>query len=387
MPLPPESSTTRDTIRGETVRRVLGILLVALALIVLAASLLPMPGSEMWLVRIADFPRLQMLAASVVVAVFLVLLARGGVLLRLVLPAALLAVAGFHAATLWPYRPGGASFVEDCPPEQRLRVMVANVLLGNRQAAPLLELVWREKPDLLLVMETDAWWHEALAPLEEEMPRRIFEITGSWYGLELFSRLELVDPEIIRLAGRDTPAVETGVVLRSGEEVGFLGLHPHPPRPFDPALGRDAQLYAAGLLVRDAERPTVVAGDLNATPWEEAVARMRRVGGLVDPRRGYGYAATYSARSWWRYWPLDHVLHERGFATIRLSRLGPIGSDHYPFMAGLCRLEEGGEQPEKLRANDLGTADAVLARAREEAAAADGGGISSPEPPGSPPGG
>ncbi|MDF1585250.1 endonuclease/exonuclease/phosphatase family protein [Marinimicrococcus flavescens] len=346
-------------------RHGLHLLLAALAIVLVGASVLPALELDLWFVRMADFPRLQMLVALAALAVVLPFFLRQAPRSTLLLLAAVLAAGASHALTLWPYRPGGADFVESCPPEQRLSVMVANVLLGNREAQPLLELVRREKPDILLAMETDAWWHEALAPLEEEMPFRVQQITGSYYGLELFSRLPLIEPEIRRLADQDTPAVQSGVRLRSGERIDFVGLHPHPPRPWQPAIGRDAQLYAAALLVREDERPAVVAGDLNSTPWETALERMQRIGALIDPRQDYGYAATYSAHSWWRSWPLDHVLHEPGFATSSLHRLGAVGSDHYPYLARLCRMPDAEpETPPPLREDDLRRARATIAEAQ-----------------------
>ena len=92
---------------------------------------------------------------------------------------------------------------------------------------------------------------------------------------------------------------------------------------------------------------------------------MRRIGGLIDPRRGFGYVATYSATSWWRSWPLDHVFHEAGFATIGLKRLDDVGSDHYPYLARLCRADGMGERPPALHDDDLEEARTAIAQATD----------------------
>ena len=197
------------------------------------------------------------------------------------------------------------------------------------------------------------------------MPYRLQRITGSFYGIHLFSRLPLVEPVILTLAGSENPAVSAGVTLRSGETIDFVGLHPRPPQPFQSTLARDAQLYAAAILIRDGERAAVVAGDLNATPWETAIERMRRIGALIDPRRGYGYAPTFNANSWWQSWPLDHVFHEAGFAEISLASLESFGSDHYPYLARLCRTaEQAGTTPPELHEGDLDEAEAAIQAAR-----------------------
>ena len=43
---------------------------------------------------------------------------------------------------------------------------MANVLIDNRDASSLLSLVEEIDPDLLLLLETDAWWDRELEPLK-----------------------------------------------------------------------------------------------------------------------------------------------------------------------------------------------------------------------------
>ena len=348
-------------------RRAPAVLGAALLLGLVTLSLLPYVETNRWFVRMADFPRLQLLVALLAAIVVAAILLRRRRLVAGLVVAGLAAAALAHAVTLWPYRYGGHAFVQSCPDGSRLSVLVANVLMDNRSAAPIVEAVLRERPDIFLALETDAWWDKALAPLSDSMPHHIEDIGGSYYGIHLFSRLPLEEPRIRRFAGQDVPAITSGVRLAGGEVIGFIGLHPRPPHPSQPATGRDAQLYGAAFLLRESERPTVVAGDLNATPWETSIVRMRRIGGLIDPRRGFGYVATYSATSWWRSWPLDHVFHQAGFATVGLDRLEGVGSDHYPYLARLCRAAGMGERPPALQDDDLEEARTAIAAATDAA--------------------
>jgi len=338
--------------------------LILLAAILAAASLVPLIPTEWWAVRLLDFPRLPFAGGLLAVGLALFPFLRGApgsTLPALALVTLALAV---NAWILWPYRPTGGMRVEECPVERRLSVLIANVQLGNRNAAPLVEAVGREEPDLFLAMETDTWWDEALKPVLAAMPHALQRITGSYYGIHFFSRLPLVNGGIRHLAGQDTPAVVTGVTLRSGEVINFVGLHPKPPQPWQSARGRDAQLYAAAAVLRDRVEPGVLAGDLNATPWEIAVERMARLSGLIDPRRGYGYVATWNAHSSWIRWPLDHVFHEGGFATLDVERLEAFGSDHVPLLVRLCRQTgERGRMTPQRDADDVAAANAVLAAA------------------------
>lgn len=342
--------------------RLLHRLFAAVATVLVVATFLPLIQTEWWAVRLLDFPRLQIGMALVALGCVLVcFLRRAPWMTGALLTGVVVAVIG-HALILWPYRPNAEVFPSGCADERKLSVMVANVLLGNRTSAPLLSMVEREQPDLFLAMETDEWWDEALRPLKRTMPYSVEKITGSYYGMHFFSRLPLIDPEIRFLANQGTPSVITGVTLRDGERVDFLGTHPKPPLVWQSSLGRDAELYSASLLMRDWAHPGILAGDLNSTPWEEAVDRSRRIAHLIDPRRGYGYVPTFSAKSPIKSWPLDQTFHQGGFATMSLKRLDAFGSDHYPYIVRLCR-QTAGETPPRERSGDLARARDILARA------------------------
>lgn len=326
-----------------------------------AASLIPLVPTEWWWVRLLDFPRLPFAASLVALGLGLLFFLREfprSTASTLALVAVALAVNGW---ILRPYLPTGGLLVDACPAERQVSVLIANVQLGNREARPLVEAVRRAEPDLFLAMETDAWWDEALKPLLASMPNALQRITGSYYGIHFFSRLTLVNGSIRH---QDTPAIVTSVTLRTGEVVDFIGIHPKPPQAWQSARGRDAQLYAAANVLRTRVEPGILAGDLNATPWEIAVERMRRLSGLIDPRRGYGYVATWNADRWWMRWPLDHIFHEDGFATVSVERLDAFGSDHFPYLVRLCREAGGGPKASPQQdGSDVAEANAVLAAA------------------------
>ncbi len=337
----------------------------ALGAAIVIASILPYVPSDRWWVRMADFPRLQLLVAAVTVLAVLLLFGSRASRWRWPLAAALGLAALGHAITLFPYRPGGGDLIENCPAGQRVSVLVANVLMTNERSEDLFAAIDALDPDLVLALETNRYWARELAQLRPRYPHLVERIGDEYYGLQLYSRLPLSKARIVLPAGLGEPAVSADLRLRSGESVRFLGLHPKPPKPSQSTATRDAQLYAAGLDVRETPVPAIVAGDFNATPWETTVARMRRIGGLIDPRHGYGYIATFDSKSPVMRWPLDHVLHTAGLATVRLARGREFGSDHFPYFAELCRTAEGGEAPPELKSGDLATARTVVAETQE----------------------
>ena len=343
-----------------------------LGFLLLIASLVPLIPSDQWYVRVADFPRAYVMFAALALGVLLVVTGWRTTWSKL-LGIALLVASAMTAYTLWEYRPSGEDFVEACPADDQVSVMIANVLMTNRTVGPLVEMVEQEKPDLFLAMETDSWWEEQLGPLSATMPHTISQANDRSYGITLYSRMPLIDPQIIYPANQNTPAIDTGFTMASGREARFVGIHPKPPKPAQDSTGRDAQLLAAATMIAQERRPTILAGDLNAPPWGRTVELMERVGGLIDPREGYGYVATWHAKIPVVRWPLDHVMHRSGFATMSIERLPKFGSDHFPLLMKLCKLPDGrGDRPAALEDGDMERARDIVAKAEKAGAQPDG---------------
>ena len=350
------------------VSAVLGAFVVVLG----AASFLPLVETNAWWVRSLDFPRLQLaLALTAVLVLHFIAGSRGAGRALVILFGA--AALGYHLYKLHPYAPfmpAMAMAEAECSAGDRLRVMVSNVQRGNRQAEALLARVAEADPDLLLLMETDGWWDEHLAPLRETHPHAVQHIPeqATYYGMHLFSKRALIEPEFTFEFGPDTPAVLTGVALPSGAVVGFKGVHPRPPLFWSQSSARrDATILRAALDVAGSERPSIVAGDLNAVPWERVTRRAMRLGGLLDPRVGRGLLPTYDAKSRVMSWPLDHVLHGPAFTLLGIEVLGAVGSDHYPVLASLCHRPEAAalQAPPRPLPGDLAEARASFAAAED----------------------
>lgn len=360
---------------GRIVRWTASLLLVALAL----ASALPLLATDAWAVRALDFARLQFGVALLVVVLLAVLFDAGRGPVGLWALAAGGAGLGVNAAALAPYAPLAAPTVptiEACASGAGLRLLVANVQKSDETAARLLDIIEEARPDLILAMETDAWWNEALRPLHDAYPHRVQHIPENAvaYGMHLLSRLPLEDARVELWFDAVTPTIIADAALPEGGTVRFFGLHPRPPLlPDQSSTMRDAHILRAALLARDAALPTILAGDLNAVPWEATVRRALRIGGLADPREGRGLYPTFSAESWWMAWPLDHVLPQGELALSGWDVLPPFGSDHHPVLADLCLGAAPAGSAPRARPGDLAAAEAAI-RAAEALGARSGGG-------------
>lgn len=62
-------------------------------------------------------------------------------------------------------------------------------------------------------METDPWRDGKLAVLEDTFPHSVGAITANTFGMHLFSKLPLLEPDVQREVGTDTPAIRGGACL------------------------------------------------------------------------------------------------------------------------------------------------------------------------------
>jgi endonuclease/exonuclease/phosphatase (EEP) superfamily protein YafD len=212
------------------------------------------------------------------------------------------------------------------------RLLIANVLMQNRQFERFLQVVQAADPDIILTVEVDDRWLTQLQPLERIYPHVVRQPQNNMYGMVLWSRLPLIEPQVRFLVQNDVPSIHTEVELRNGTRIFLHGLHPRPPEPLrnQDAVPRDAELVLVGREIGKHQRPTVVAGDLNDVAWSHTTTLFLRLSRLLDPRIGRGFYNTFNANNPLFRFPLDHVFHANCFTLIDLQRLEHIGSDHFP---------------------------------------------------------
>ena len=329
---------------GQSVR----IALDAIALAVIAATVLPFIRKGYWWVRVWDFPRLQAAAIGGLVLLGFVLWPPAAAAEQLIFGALAIAVA-YQAYRIYPFTP--IAPVQVLPsaasdPERKLRLLVANVLDRNRNSQLLLDLVAATRPDVVLALEPDAFWQRALSVLDGEFPFRLEQPQDNCYGMLLFSRLEFADAEIRFLMDPDVPSFHTRLVLRSGETVHFYAVHPRPPHTFQASFDRDAELLVVGREIHRNPEPAIVAGDLNDVAWSYTTRLFQRISGLMDPRLGRGMFNSFHARNPLMRWPLDHIFFDAEFRLCRIERQGFIGSDHFPILVEVSFEPEGADEHE-----------------------------------------
>jgi endonuclease/exonuclease/phosphatase (EEP) superfamily protein YafD len=291
---------------------------------------------------------------------------------------ALLVVAAMAIQTwqIFPYTPlASPQVLPSETQEVSLKVFVVNVLLDNRDSGKLLAQIATHDPDLILLNEPDARWVSALAPLKQTYPHHVLHPLTNTYGMLLYSRFELLDPEVRFLTDPEIPSIRTRVRLRSGQEVLFYGIHPRPPAHKPPhreerhdSTQRDAELVLVAKEVAKVAGPVIVAGDFNDVAWSHTTRLFQRISRLIDPRVGRGLYNSYHARLPFLRFPLDHLFHSDHFKLVELLRLGYFGSDHFPICAALSLEPEAAaeQEPPQQKADDATEAREILQRKRDD---------------------
>ena len=308
--------------------------------ILLLLTLLPVLPAEVWWVRAPAFPRLQIaIAAFVLLLLNLWSLYAGSAHAGWLVSAAAACLA-WQFWWIWPY--SGLHAVEvkradRLERRRRLRLLSANVLGSNRRADDFLDLVRTNAPDIVLTLESNAWWQDRLDVLESDYPHTIKCALENRYGMHVYSRLPLHDTHVDYLVRDGVPSMHACITLRSGDEVRAHFLHPRPPSPTEAETtsGRDAELVIVARSIADDSAPTIVAGDLNDVAWSSTTRLFRKLSGLLDPRIGRGMYNTFHANYPFMRWPLDHLFHSAHFHLVELRRLPSFGSDHFALLSEL----------------------------------------------------
>ena len=299
------------------------------------------PRDEWWF-RGADFPRLQLLVLGFLAFVGLLFWAGEWDTKRYVFLVLLIAALAYQLKMVLPYtfvwkKQVASVRPEQLDPDKQISLLVSNVLTPNNKYHLLIAEIEKYQPDLVLTLETDQTWQNALSVIEKDYPYRVPVPLDNLYGMHLYSKLPLKDSEVKFILSDEIPSIHTTVTLRSGNEVQLYCLHPKPPSPTEAkdSTLRDAELLIVGDQIKDLDESCIVMGDLNDVAWSKTTRLFQRISGLLDPRVGRKYVNTFHANYPLLRWSLDHVFHSTDFALVDMQRLPHMGSDHFPIFVVL----------------------------------------------------
>ncbi|MBC3786386.1 endonuclease/exonuclease/phosphatase (EEP) superfamily protein YafD [Spirosoma sp. LMG 31448] len=173
---------------------------------VLFASFAHLIRLDYWWIRIWDFPHLQV---SVMTLLGLLAWAVFGHAVdgpASLLPIGLVAASFYQGWLIYPYTALHKREVRSTGKDRKrqgqatdpdtLRLLTANVYQENKKTGEVLELIEKHQPDILLLLETNKTWKQAMSPIEKDFPHQIHCPLENMYGLLFYSRLPMVSHEL-----------------------------------------------------------------------------------------------------------------------------------------------------------------------------------------------
>jgi endonuclease/exonuclease/phosphatase (EEP) superfamily protein YafD len=320
------------------------------------ATALPLVRADAWWIRLFDFPRLQITFVTAITLTVYLLFIRDLGIVQMIFLAALALCLIYQSYMMFPYTPFARKQVEHSvnpTEESSFSLLFANVMESNRNSKRLKEIIKEADPDIILTAETNKWWQEQMNEFEFTHKYTVHQPQENTYGMLLYSRLELINPEIKFLLQNDIPSIHARVKLRSGKELELRCLHPRPPFPTEDesSTDRDAEILIVGKENKEKPSPFVVMGDLNDVAWSRTNYLFQDISGLLDPRVGRGFFHTFHASYPFLRVPLDHFFHSNHFRLVDFRRLGYFGSDHFPVYIKLSYESDAVHEQEELQAD------------------------------------
>ncbi|GAB3194201.1 endonuclease/exonuclease/phosphatase (EEP) superfamily protein YafD [Pontibacter aydingkolensis] len=334
------------------------IFLQALGTFSILATALPLLDAQQWYVRVFDYPRMQIFALAFIIFILYLWLGPKNRIRDKFLLGGLAITIVYQAFNIYPYTfiaPNQVKQAEaDSATDATLSILVANVLMDNKEHKKLINLTQEKNPDILLLLESDSVWQQAVVPASKKYPYRVEIPLDNTYGMHLYSQLPLRQETVSYLLDDDIPSIKTFVQLRSGTWVELHAVHPKPPVPTeDPnSKKRDAEIVMIARDITSSQYPVVVAGDFNDVAWSRTTELFQEVSGLLDPRIGRGFYNTFNANYPLLRWPLDHIFHSDHFKLIVMERLPDIASDHFPIYIKLSYAPENKGEQKKPEADE-----------------------------------
>jgi endonuclease/exonuclease/phosphatase (EEP) superfamily protein YafD len=213
---------------------------------------------------------------------------------------------------------------------KKYSLLTINVLQTNSCYTSLLNKIELHKPDIILILEADKHWADALSTIFQDYPHSVRKPQNNFYGIILLSKYPIVDAEIRHIVKNAIPSIDCTVNLND-HPIRFFGVHPEPPSPTEQetSTDRDAELMRLASEIKKIDSSIIVAGDLNDVVWSRVSELFTKESGLIDPRIGRGFFSTFSAKlpKIFRF-PVDQLYHTNDIHHAQLRTITVKGSDH-----------------------------------------------------------
>ena len=293
-------------------------------------SFFPLVKSSHWFFRLFDFARIQLLAILIILLIFGFFTPFYNYKISIYI--LILTATAHQLLVLYPYFP--KHIKQKAQPKNSVKTISVNVKQDNNNYKKLIELVKNKMPDLLLTMETNNAWEEALSKIENRFKHSVRVPQENRYGMHLYSNLTIKYYNVHYLISKEHPSIEACLIDKQNNEFILWGIHPPPPSPTEKPTSKqkDAELLKVAQLSLKTKLPLVVIGDFNNVCWSRTSKLFVKTSKLIDARINKGFYSTFPANLSFLRFPIDLFYHSQSISSTIIKVLPSIGSDHLPLL-------------------------------------------------------
>ena len=189
--------------------------------------------------------------------------------------------------------------------------------------------------DLVVLIDSTDDWGRATEQLEGYTVQSQIPVDRT-FGITILSP-DGVEAQLLRISRLRDSAVRIEATI-GDQPIAIYAVQAQSMSNGSDATDRDEYLAEIARLARAETLPTVVVGDLQATPWSHAFRNLASTADLENSLDSFGLQTTWPADRWALFrLPLDHLLHSDDLTTVD-RYLGPtFGVDHRPIVVTIAK--------------------------------------------------
>lgn len=327
---------------GKSIRKLIVLVVTLGVLAALAGTLLGFAGETWWAFDLLSHFRLQFVAAFALALVLAILLKRWKLAL-----AALVGV-GVNIAVIAPLYVPNPTTPGTGPTLKLLHLNAWSI--SNQDPEALARYLQTADFDLVLVQESNVKLIDSV--VQHANNYKLIRSSDTYRRGEtvaFVNQSHAADFAVRSMEHIYSWRINELRLSWQGKELALLSPHMTVPAPGN---DHERQLECEAICdwANARDMPTIVIGDLNATPWCKAFRSLLANTELINSQQGFGVQCSWPCRppfalSWMFVIPIDHCLHSADFVTTD-RRIGPwLGSDHLPLEVELQLRAEGARSP------------------------------------------
>jgi len=331
--------------------------------LLILVGLLPFITHQHWIFRVWEFGRIQLLVLQLIILILglIFINEKTNIFWGVVLLHTGLII--YHIVVLIPYTTVYKRKTSDTTAKksESISIISVNVYQFNDRYGELIKLINEVKPDILLTMESNQAWEDALTEIERDYPNFEKVALENTYGIHFYTKLKAKSIKVNYFVADDIPSIEATLIMKNGAQFTFFGVHPPPPSPTeeDNSRERDGELLSIGKRVKEIDGSVIVVGDFNNVAWAKSSILFRKTSELIDPRIGRGFVSTFHAKYRMFRFPIDLFFHSTDIFIEDFKTLRAIGSDHLPLFCKFFINKQNEIQEEEIETLEAGEEEEV----------------------------